>query len=64
MSVLGENHIEISLAPRMDFERTRSTPGTTLTASSMGRVMLKTTWRAPSEEPSATMAMRGKISSG
>ncbi len=64
MSVLGANHTEISLAPRMDLERTRRTPGTTLTASSIGRVTLNTTWRAPSDEPSATMPIRGKVSSG
>ena len=60
----GANVMAISVAPRMVCERTRVTPGTTLTASSIGRVMLKTTWRAPSVEPSATTVMREKFSSG
>ena len=64
MSVLGANVIEISLAPRIDRECTRVTPGTTLTASSSGCVMEKTTWRAPSADPSATTIMRGNCSSG
>ena len=41
-------------------ECTRRTPGTMLTASSIGRVMLNTTWRAPSDDPCATIVMRGK----
>ena len=64
MSARGENQIEISLEPRMDFDRTRSTPGTRLTASSIGRVTPKTSWRAPKEEPCATTTTRGKASSG
>jgi len=35
-----------------------------LTASSSGRVMLNTTWRAPSVEPWATIVMRENRSSG
>ena len=64
MSLLGAKYTWISLAPRMEREVTRCTPGTMLTASSMGRVTLKTTWRAPSEVPCATTVMRGKRSSG
>ncbi len=48
----------------MDRERTRSTPGTRLTASSIGRVTPKTSWRAPKDEPCATTTTRGKASSG
>ena len=64
MSVPGAKVIEISVAPRMVCDRTRVTPGTTLTASSSGRVTLKTTCRAPSVEPWATTVMREKFSSG
>ena len=64
MSVRSANVTEISLAPRMDRDCTRVTPGTTLTASSMGCVTANTTWRAPSAEPCATMVMREKFSSG
>ena len=64
MSVLGANVIAISLAPRIECDRTRVTPGTMLTASSSGRVTLKTTCRAPRVEPWATILMREKFSSG
>ncbi len=64
MSVRSENVMFTSLAPRIDRLFTRSTPGTVLIASSMGRVIAKTTCRAPSEEPVATIATRGKVSSG
>lgn len=64
MSVLGVNVIEISLDPRIDREWTRITPGTTLTASSIGRVTLNTTCRAPSVDPWATIVTRGNVSSG
>ena len=64
MSVPGANVIAISLAPRIECDRTRVTPGTMLTASSRGRVMLKTTCRAPSVEPWATIVTREKFSSG
>ncbi len=64
MSVLGANVTLISAPPRIERERTRRTPGTTLTASSIGRVTLNSTWRAPSAEPSATTVMREKLSSG
>src|SRR3989440_209906 len=47
MSVAGEKLIDNSLAPRIECDCTRVTPGTTLTASSSGRVTLNTTWRAP-----------------
>ena len=64
MSVRGANVIEISLAPRIECDRTRVTPGTTLTASSSERVMLKTTWRAPRVEPWAMMVIRENTNSG
>src|SRR5256885_517234 len=51
MSVLGANVIAISLAPRIECDRTRVTPGTMLTASSKGPVTLKTTCPAPGVEP-------------
>ena len=38
MSVPGTKSMLISAAPRTDFDRTRCTPSTTFTASSMGRV--------------------------
>jgi len=64
MSVPGAKVTEISVAPRMVCERTRMTPGTMLTASSNGRVTLKTICRAPSVDPCATMVMRENRSSG
>jgi len=64
MSVRGTNVIWISAAPRIVCERTRVTPGTTLIASSSGRVTLKTTCRAPRVEPWATTVMRENCSSG
>ncbi len=64
MSVPGAKLMATSLAPRIECDRTRVTPGTTLTASSSGRVMLNTTCRAPSVEPWATILMREKLSSG
>ena len=51
MSVRGAKVMAISLAPRMECDWTRVTPGTTLTASSSGRVILNTTCRAPRAEP-------------
>ena len=53
-----------SLAPRMDRLFTRTTPGTMLTASSIGRVIANTACRAERLDPCATIVMRGKVSSG
>ena len=64
MSVCSLKVIEISLPPRIERDFTRSTPGTMLTASSIGRVMANTSCRAESVDPSATIVMRGKVSSG
>ena len=64
MSVDSVNVMFTSLAPRIERDFTRSTPGTMLTASSIGRVTAKTTCRAPSDEPCATIVMRGNVSSG
>ena len=64
MSVRGPKVMATSLAPRIECDCTRVTPGTTLTASSSGRVRLKTTCRAPRVEPSATILIRGNSSSG
>ena len=64
MSVVGANVMFVSLPPRIDRDCTRVTPGTMLTASSIGRVMLNSTCRAPSDVPSATIVMRENVSSG
>ena len=64
MSVCSENVMLVSLPPRMARDCTRVTPGTTFTVSSMGRVMLNSTWRAPSADPLATTVIREKTSSG
>ena len=64
MSMFGANVTLTSVPPRIDRDWTRITPGTTLTASSSGRVMPNNTWRAPSELPSATTVMRENLSSG
>ena len=64
MSVFGANVMFVSLPPRIERDCTRVTPGTMLIASSIGRVMLNTTWRAPSELPSTTIVTREKVSSG
>ena len=64
MSVVGENLMFVSLPPRIDRDCTRVTPGMMLIASSIGRVMLNSTWRAPSALPWTTTVMREKVSSG
>ena len=64
MSVRGANVIFVSLPPRIERDCTRVTPGTMLTASSIGRVMLNSTWRAPSEVPFTTTVTRENSSSG
>ena len=58
MSVLGANVTFVSLPPRIDRDCTRVTPGTMLTASSIGRVMLNSTCRAPSDVPCTTIVTR------
>ena len=50
MSVVGANVMFVSLPPRIERDCTRVTPGTMLTASSIGRVMLNSTCRAPSDD--------------
>ncbi len=64
MSVSSANVMFTSVPPRMARDCTRVTPATTLTASSMGRVMLNSTCRAPSAEPFTTTVMRENTSSG
>ncbi len=64
MSVPSAKLTGTSLDPRMERERTRVTPGTRLTASSIGRVTAKTCCRAESDVPSATTVIRWKFSSG
>ena len=65
MSVVGANvTFDLAARPRIDRDCTRVTPGTMLTASSIGRVTLKSTCRAPSDVPCATIVMRENISSG
>ena len=64
MSVFSENVMFVSLPPRITRDCTRVTPGTMLTASSIGRVTPKSTWRAPNADPSATTVIRENCSSG
>jgi hypothetical protein len=64
ISVRGASVTVVSLPPRIDRDCTRVTPGTMLTASSIGRVMLNSTGRAPSAVPWTTIVMREKASSG
>src|SRR2546429_3653346 len=58
ISVVGEKSTLISVPPRMVRDLTRVTPGTMLTASSMGRDTVNSCWRAPSEVPLATIVTR------
>ena len=51
-------------AAGIDFDFTRVTPGTVLIASSIGRVTENSTCLAPSDDPCATIVMRGNSNSG
>jgi hypothetical protein len=64
MSVPGENRSEISTAPRMVRDLTRSTPRTVASAVSSGRPSV--TWVNPggASPPRATTTMRGNSISG
>ena len=64
MSVRSSKYSWSSLLPRIDREVTRRTPCTLVTASSIGLAIVNTISREPSAEPSATIVMRGKRSSG
>ncbi len=64
MSVVELNVMFVSLPDRIDRDCTRVTPGTMLTASSIGRVTVNRICRAPSDVPWATTVMRENTSSG
>ncbi len=64
MSVPGEKVRDSSDAPRIERERSLSSPGTMLTACSMGRVTANICWRALRDVPCATMVMRENCSCG
>ena len=53
-----ERDVRSRSPPRIDRDCTRVTPGTMLTASSIGRVTLNSTCRAPSDVPCTTIVMR------
>ena len=64
MSVLGSKSMSSCAAPRTDLERTRLTPRTTLTASSMGRVTATSTSLTARPGVWAMTTIRGKATSG
>ena len=64
MSVLGIKSMEISAAPRTVLDRTRWTPSTTLTDSSIGRVTLISTSLTARPGVSAMTTIRGNATSG
>jgi hypothetical protein len=64
MSLEGSNCSDSSTAPRMVRERTRVTPSTGMSASSSGRVTLRSTRSAVASGSVATTMTRGKESSG
>ncbi len=64
MSVPGAKSIDSSAAPRTDFERTRTTPSTMLTTSSIGRVTATSTSLTARPGVWAMTTIRGKATSG
>ncbi len=64
MSESGLKSTEISVAPRMVFDRTRRTPSTDRAASSRGRVTASCMSRGDRSPDLATMTMRGNSTSG
>ena len=64
MSVPGAKSIDSSEAPRTDFDRTRITPRTMLTASSIGRVTATSTSLTASPGVWAITTIRGNATSG
>ncbi len=64
MSVSGAKSIDSSAAPRTDFDRTRTTPSTMLTASSIGRVTATSTSLTARPGVWAITTIRGKATSG
>ena len=64
MSVPGAKSIDSSAAPRTDFERTRITPRTMLTASSIGRVTAISTSLTARPGVWTMTTIRGKATSG
>jgi len=64
MFVPGAKSMLISAAPRTDLERTRVTPSTMLTASSMGRATATSTSFTASPGVWTITTIRGKATSG
>ena len=64
MSLPGTKSTRTSAAPRTDFDWTRSTPSTTLTASSIGRVTPTSTSLTASPGVCTITMIRGKATSG
>ena len=64
MSASELKRIEISVAPRMVFDRTRRTPSTARAASSSGRVTASCISRGDRSPDLATMTIRGNSTSG
>jgi hypothetical protein len=64
MSVPGLKSIEISLPPRIVFDRTWATPKTPLTASSSLRVTFTSMLVTSRSGTLATTAIRGNVTSG
>ncbi len=64
MSVPGENSSEISTAPRMVRDLTRSTPSTVASAVSSGRPSVTWVNSGGASPPFATTTMRGNSISG
>ena len=64
MSVPGAKSIDSSAAPRTDLERTRMTPSTMLTASSIGRVTATSTSLTARPGDWAMTTIRGNATSG
>ena len=60
MSVSGAKSIDSSAAPRTDFDRTRTTPSTMPTTSSIGRVTATSTSFTASPGVCAMTTIRGK----
>ena len=64
MSVPGAKSTESCAAPRTDLERTRITPNTMLTASSIGRVTATSTSLTARPGVCTMTTIRGKATSG
>ncbi len=64
MSVPGAKSMDSSAAPRTDLERTRTTPSTMLTASSIGRVTATSTSLTARPGVCTMTTIRGNATSG